>query len=131
MRNVSPPPPAHLTWPPCPPHRTLTSFINRVSKVKRWQQRAAKLLATARSKEGGAPAAGKENEGGGQGESGGAGLRESIEALLAEVEVELKVSGVPEAVELSRLLEVRQGDLCVTGRGGGERTSCFASCLNC
>ncbi|CAM9364344.1 unnamed protein product, partial [Ectocarpus sp. 12 AP-2014] len=84
---------------------TLPSFINRVSKVKRWQQRAAKLLATARSREGGAPAAGKEKEGGGQGEGGGAGLRESIEALLAEVEVELKVSGVPEAVELSRLLE--------------------------
>lgn len=97
--------------------------------MKRWQQRSAKLLETANSKVGGATAAGKEWQGGGQGEGGGAGLRESIEALLAEVEGELKVSGVPEAVELSRLLEVRQGDY-VSWRGGVGRTSCVAR-LSC
>lgn len=68
--------------------------------MKRWQQRAQALLATARSNHGAADSTEKAA-------ADRAGLRGHIEASLLEVEGELKVSGVPEAVELSGLLQVR------------------------
>ena len=77
----------------------------RVSKVKRWQERAQKLLEAVR----GAVAAGTAaSDGGGVGIAGGAGsLRQRVEACLSEPQADLKVSDVPEAVELSGFLQVR------------------------
>lgn len=91
---------------------SLCARNNRVSKMKRWQQRAQKLLEAARSKLAVAAAAAAGDKQGGGGEA----LRQRIEVALAELEDELKVSGVPEALELSCLLQVGcyQG-----GRGGG------------
>lgn len=93
--------------------------------MKRWQQRAKKLLKAASSRRAGgatatatAAAAAKDgDEDAGEGEGVGAGLRGRIEAALAELEGGLKVSGVPEALELSALLQVRRGQGKVGGRG--------------
>ncbi|CAN0338720.1 unnamed protein product [Pylaiella littoralis] len=79
--------------------RSCMPMYTKVSKVKRWQERAQKLLKAARSKQA-APGERKEN-----GEEGGEGLRRGIEAALTKLEDELKVPGVPEALELSSLLQ--------------------------
>lgn len=50
--------------------------------------------------------------GGRQADTGADGtLRERVQASLAECEVELRVSGVPEALQLSALLQVCFGDI--------------------
>lgn len=44
---------------------------------------------------------------GGSGGSNGNGLRERVEAYLLELESDIRVSGVPEALELSTFVRVR------------------------
>lgn len=83
-----------------------------MSKVSRWQERVQKLLETVRNgfAANKAVLASGLGEGGvveGDWAEGGGSLRQRVEACLHELEDELKVSDVPEAVELAGFLKVR------------------------
>lgn len=123
------PPLAHLRTPP-----PALFFCCRVSKVKRWQTAARKLLAALRKALAEAAASassstfivGGTKKSGGQkrqtdtDDKGGV-LRRRAEACVSEVEGELKVSGVPEAVELSGIVNVRRDRSGGEGTGGERR----------
>lgn len=84
----------------------------RVSKVSRWQERVQKLLETVRNGFASNKAVLASGLRGGviRGDwaEGGGSLRQRVEACLHELEDDLKVSDVPEAVELTGFLKVRE-----------------------
>ncbi len=106
--------------------------------MKRWQQRAQKLLEAARSQqESAAVASGAAGAGAAAGGKDGAGetagLRGRIDSVLAELEGELKVSDVPEALELSAVLQVRRGQrgCSVAGLAEGRESVSRLESISC
>lgn len=105
---------------------------DRVSKLKKWQERAHKLIASARTLGKGSSTHDNQNRtavnGSRNNNSNHAemerGLRPQIEACLAEIDTELSVSGVPEALELSAIVQVSFFFTIAMEKAGWGRLGC-------